>query len=173
MRSLSRCSCDSVALVSSRTTLQLLFPPSAFAAHNSYRRCLPVAHSDFVDSNRRDLFEFGVFSGYFSRLSLLPMAPRISAAAAGTASFLGRASQLRHTRRHGSLLLYRKVRRTQSNHQGEPPAAPAPHPLRPTRPASSASPASPTSLKPMTAPSATFRASGKLATRFWRATHAA
>jgi hypothetical protein len=76
-------------------------------------------------------------------------------------------------RRHGSLLLYRKVRRTQSNHQGEPPAAPAPHPLRPTRPASSASPASPTSLKPMTAPSATFRASGKLATRFWRATHAA
>ena len=76
-------------------------------------------------------------------------------------------------RRHGSLLLYRKVRHTQSNHQGEPPAAPAPHPLRPTRPASSASPASPTSLEPMTAPSATFRASGKLATRCWPATHAA
>jgi hypothetical protein len=63
-------------------------------------------------------------------------AQRLSAAAAGSSA----SERIAPSRRHISLLLYRKpeVRRTpargQSNHQGEPLAAPAPHPLQPTPP---------------------------------------
>ncbi len=170
---MSTCSCDSVALVSSRTTLQLLIPPSAFAACSSCRRCLPVAHSDFVRLQSHGfVLNLGYFQGIF--LVFLSCDGSTTKRCSSWYGFLSWVSKrIAPHRRHGSLLLYRKVRRTHSNHQGEPPAAPAPHPLRPTRPASSASPASRTSLKPMTARSATFRASGKLATRFWPATHAA